>query len=903
MRDKVFEPISLKLFSPPTAEKYPRHLREFSASLVHVDSLPDYYRLLEKTLKDTVAPRLFYLFLSNSDAQSYLLFSPDHSTFGEISFAESSPLITLLRNKGKPLILDSAETLLQLSQGDQAKLALLELYACFPLQNAKRLVGFVGLGRPLGKMKYTGEDSLFMEEICRLSFLLIRYLLERDEIERQMQQMEALNRLAQGINVTLHFDDLLELIFAQTESILPLTDFWLSAYDPKTHSFSFLFVVEDGERQFSIENIPLELDEYLEKIVLQTAKPLQTNDYTQTARLNGIRPRYRQIQAWMGVPLISGTETLGALSLGHRSMAVIYTPKQLQFLRAIADQTAAAIVKARLLKATQTQARRMTILNEIGRSLTATLELETILDVIQRQGPELISCDEWQALILDETGENFLRPTPQGLQKTELDARLSPFIQEAMHLGTVTFAKLAPLTNETAPKQVLINPLFIEKRPIGLLLLTSHSEVSPFAPEDQELIVTLGHQVSIALANALKYAQTDQALQLRLTELDTLQRIDRELNASLDIERTLNITLSYAFRQSKAEAGTIGLVKKDGFYPVHAVGYAQPLPIPIKQLPFETPISGPLVLEQNLFLEQGQQSAIFPLVREAQTLALLILESSRWNFLTPDLQSFLTRLCSHAAIALSNAILYSEVQQANSAKSEFVSLVSHELKTPMTAIKGYADLIAQGAVGPINELQANFLATIRANVNRMANLVSDLADISRIEAGKLSLQFEATPIHDVLQEVIRTLSTQLEEKKQTLLLHVPNDLPPVWCDRHRLIQIYNNLLSNAIKYSPSQSTIEVNCTLITSREGQSIHQAVLSAIRDHGVGISAEDQPKIFQKFFRSEDPKVRENPGTGLGLSITKHLVEIQGGRIWFESQLGVGTTFYFTIPIASLE
>ncbi|MFN3309630.1 MAG: chorismate synthase [Anaerolineales bacterium] len=168
----------------------------------------------------------------------------------------------------------------------------------------------------------------------------------------------------------------------------------------------------------------------------------------------------------------------------------------------------------------------------------------------------------------------------------------------------------------------------------------------------------------------------------------------------------------------------------------------------------------------------------------------------------------------------------------------------------------------------------------------------------------LRLDFEATSVQEVLQEVIRTVSTQLEEKKQHILLDLPTDLPLVWCDRNRLIQIYNNLISNAIKYSPPEAKIEVKCQETTrSREGQADQRLVLSMVRDHGLGISPEDQTKIFQKFFRSEDAKVRENPGTGLGLNITKYLVEIQGGQIWFESQLGVGTTFYFTIPVVSID
>ncbi|GAB4469168.1 MAG: GAF domain-containing protein [Anaerolineales bacterium] len=872
----------------------------------NIQYFSEYYQLLEKTLNETISPQFFYLFLYKSEKNNYILFSPDYIHSEDISFPNQSPFVDLLRKKGKSVALFTEETLPKLSQNDRAKLTLLDIDTCYPYLYTNQLVGFLGIGKPTQKSKYSREDHNFVEEICRFSSLLLHHLIEEEEVNQKLQQMETLNRLAQGINVTLHYDDLLELIYAQSMNVIPLTDFWLTNYDPNNQLFSFAFVVEDGERRFDQENTPLDVNEYLEKLVLQKGKPIKTDDYNQTSRLNGILPKYDAIQSWMSVPLLSGKDLLGTVSVGHRSIEVTYSQKQLQILQAIADQTAAALVKMRLLKTTQTQAHRMTILNEIGRSLTASLELEKILDIVQTQGQKLIPSDEWLALILDESSGEFSQPTPAGLKKIHLDSQIIVSLEKAIQSGEAIIDLREQATDGRETIQTLINPLFIDQRPIGVLLLIRWTTTPLFSQDDKELIKTLGHQVSIALANALKYAQTDQALQLRLNELATLQQIDRELNASLEVERTLTITLQHAIQQSQAKAGVIGLVKDNYFEIVHHFGYESPPAsiLSLEDLSNGSEINKTTVLDHKLFLEDGEQTILFPLSRENQIIALLILESPQREFCPPETQSFLTRLCSHAGIALSNAILYSEVQQANSAKSEFVSLVSHELKTPMTAIKGYADLIAQGAVGPINEVQANFLSTIRANVNRMANLVSDLADVSRIEAGKLHLEFEATSVQDVLQEVIRTVSTQLEEKKQSIHLDVPDDLPQVWCDRNRLIQIFNNLVSNAIKYSPTESVIEVKCTETSKpSDSQSRQKVVLSSVRDHGVGISAEDQPKIFQKFFRSEDPKVRENPGTGLGLNITKYLVEIQGGQIWFESQLGSGTTFYFTIPVVSAD
>jgi signal transduction histidine kinase len=233
-----------------------------------------------------------------------------------------------------------------------------------------------------------------------------------------------------------------------------------------------------------------------------------------------------------------------------------------------------------------------------------------------------------------------------------------------------------------------------------------------------------------------------------------------------------------------------------------------------------------------------------------------------------------------------------EAVAANKSKSEFVSVVSHELKLPMTSIKGYSDLMLSGATGPLNENQDKFLNTIRNNVNRMATLVSDLADISRIESGNLRIEPRQVPVWDVIDEVVTLTRMQVTQKNQTVTVDIPHELPKAWCDRSRLAQILTNLVSNANKYTPEGGAIVIHAT----REDHMIQIKV----EDNGLGMTLEDQQKLFGKFFRSADDKVREAPGTGLGLSITKNLIELQGGKIWFESEYRKGTSFYFTIPIS---
>ena len=210
--------------------------------------------------------------------------------------------------------------------------------------------------------------------------------------------------------------------------------------------------------------------------------------------------------------------------------------------------------------------------------------------------------------------------------------------------------------------------------------------------------------------------------------------------------------------------------------------------------------------------------------------------------------------------------------------------------------------MAGGAVGLINEMQTNFLHTIKSNVERMSTLVSDLNDNSKIEAGRLRLDYKATDVASLVDEAVRSIKRQVEDKKQTLEITLPEGkLPPMWADRIRVIQVLVNLVSNSYKYTPEGGKILVGAEEAANRwNPEGAARVIHIWVKDNGIGMTPEDQLKLFQKFFRSDDPKAREAPGTGLGLNITKSLVEMQGGQIWFESEFRAGTTFHFTVPVA---
>ncbi|MEA2008729.1 MAG: HAMP domain-containing sensor histidine kinase, partial [Chloroflexota bacterium] len=252
-------------------------------------------------------------------------------------------------------------------------------------------------------------------------------------------------------------------------------------------------------------------------------------------------------------------------------------------------------------------------------------------------------------------------------------------------------------------------------------------------------------------------------------------------------------------------------------------------------------------------------------------------------------------LGDYAAIALENARLYENVRQANKSKSEFVSLVAHELKQPMTAIRGYADMLHKGTAGPTTDTQEQFVNAIRISAERMQLLVSDLQDVSRMETGQLNLEMRIVDLKSILDIALREIHGQLESKSQTVTANIPENLPKIKADPARLMQIITNLLSNAHKYTLKKGHIRVR----VSQQSGYLH----CAVADDGIGMLAKEQAKLFTKFFRAEAPGMESVPGTGLGLCIVKSLVELQGGEIKVQSEIGRGSTFTFTIPITSEE
>jgi signal transduction histidine kinase len=550
-----------------------------------------------------------------------------------------------------------------------------------------------------------------------------------------------------------------------------------------------------------------------------------------------------------------------------------------------------------------TEQSRLEVLYRVSRVQGASLDLDEVLTRVMDAVIELTRAERGFLMLVDpDTGRLDLRAARNFEQETlesgdmEVSRTVIRNVVESGQGLVTTDAQNDPrfASQESvilyALRSILCAPLRVRDRIAGVVYLDNRAQSGLFTVQDLEMLNAFASQAAIAIDNARLYTQTDQALAERVSEVERLTQIDRELNAQLDFIQVVEIARRWAITGTGAADGWIALLEEDaplrivaGFDETRRAELNGSLGA-IVQRCLREPCS------ENIAPQDGNPARlIVPIHYTLRPMGILVVERS--EAFAQASQQFLERLTGRAASAIQNARLYKAVQDANQAKTQFVSVVTHELRIPMTSIKGYTDLLRQGMVGPLNEMQRNFLEVIRNNVERMSVLVSDLSDISHIETGRMKLSVSAINLGDNIKQVLQSVRPKIEEKQQVLSVDLPADLPLVCTDPNRLAQVLTNLVSNANKYTDPNGKIDIRARL----EGDIIRVEVC----DTGIGINAEDQEHLFTQFFRSEDSMVREQQGWGLGLNVTQRLVELMGGQIGAQSEYRKGSLFWFTVPI----
>ncbi|WP_420641216.1 ATP-binding protein [Candidatus Leptofilum sp.] len=578
------------------------------------------------------------------------------------------------------------------------------------------------------------------------------------------------------------------------------------------------------------------------------------------------------------------------------------------------------------------QEARLAALYEVSSQLGKSLDLGEVLNQVMDSIIQLTGAERGFLMLYDsEKGDLQTRAARNFDQETiEADATniSRTVIERAIHTGEGILSSNAQEDDRFSGRESVVGyqlrsimcaPLRVRGHTLGAVYVDNRLFSGVFEKDDLGLLVTFANQAAIAIENARLFTQTDQALARRVEELSLFQRIDQQLNRSLELNQVLSLSLNWAIALTNAAGGSIGLFEElenedTGMLnspPVqvlrllvfrgeeeHSEDRLVSLDHPIVQ---KIMIDGRSILTHNVSEEESvdgtpatMQLAV-PIQQDGTITGLITLETQQNIEINREDIAFVERLSDRAAVAIKNAKLYEAIHAANKAKSDFISLVAHELRVPMTSIKGYTDLMNAGLAGPLSDQQKQFLEVIRRNLTRMTSLISDLSDINHIESGRMKFDLQPFDLREVVADVADSLRGRIENRQQTLHIDIEDALPPVFADSTRIAQVVSNLMSNANKYTQDGGEIVL-------RAWPNGRFAYVS-IQDNGIGISEENQEKLFTQFFRAEDKEVREQAGWGLGLSIVRRMVEAQNGEITFETALGEGSTFTFTVPLANME
>jgi len=298
----------------------------------------------------------------------------------------------------------------------------------------------------------------------------------------------------------------------------------------------------------------------------------------------------------------------------------------------------------------------------------------------------------------------------------------------------------------------------------------------------------------------------------------------------------------------------------------------------------------------SALLEVVRQTELIEAVRKVlkgdpRVEAEIVTGTLRQHFFAVTVASVRAAETSGAVIVLHDI---TELRKLERVRRDFVANVSHEFKTPLTAIQGFAETLLAGALDdPQNRVR--FLEIILEHSRRLARLTDDLLKLSQMDADRLGLEMRRVSVSQFVESCVETAKRPAAEKDLRLSVNLQERLPDIAADRRRLAEVLQNLLDNAIQYTPPGGQIMISASADATE--------VTFTVSDTGIGIPQADQPRIFERFYRVDAARSREVGGTGLGLAIAKHLVEVHGGRLWVESEIGQGSQFYFTVPIFDAE
>jgi GAF domain-containing protein len=655
---------------------------------------------------------------------------------------------------------------------------------------------------------------------------------------------------------------------------------------------------------------------------------------------------------------VSGTRTILVTPLLREGLAIgtivirrtevrPFTASQIKLLETFADQAVIAIENVRLFQELEDRNRQLTealeqqtATSEILRVIASSpTDIQPVLDVVAENAARL--CDASDAAIWRADDDKFWLVASHGSipihRREEFRSlnRRGPLgramiDRETIHIHDLSssetqaeFPAARAISQSVGVRTDLVTPLLREGIAIGAIHIR-RTEVRPFSDKQIALLKTFADQAVIAIENVRLFQELQartQELARSVGELKALGEVGQTVSSTLDLETVLTRIVSHAVQLSGTDGGAIYEYDEDSEeFLLRATDHMEEELINAlranpprlgdgvvgRAAASREPVQVPNILEERAYAPRMREmlerfgfraSLAVPLLREDRIIGGLVVRRKSTGEFRPEVIELMKTFATQSVLAIHNARLFREIEDksrqieaANRHKSEFLANMSHELRTPLNAIIGFSEVLGERMFGELNDKQAEYTEDILSSGRHLLSLINEILDLSKVEAGRMELEvapFDFPLAIDNARTFVRERAT-----KHGINLDVTVDerLGDFIGDERKIKQILLNLLSNAVKFTPEGGRIGIN-----ARQADG---AVEISVSDTGIGIAPEDQAKIFEEFRQVGGDYAHKKEGTGLGLTLAKKFVELHGGKIWVESEVGKGSTFSFTLP-----